>query len=62
MILSEFHNAFNGVFWRVTEKGVELKDRGLISPDQFAPRTVAIATKYAAEYATASKISGVRSS
>jgi hypothetical protein len=61
MILSEFHNAFNGVFWRVTEKG-ELKDRGLISPDQFSPRTVATATKYAAEYATASKISGVRSS
>jgi hypothetical protein len=28
MILSEFHNAFNGVFWRVTEQGVELKDRG----------------------------------
>jgi hypothetical protein len=38
MILSEFHNAFNGVFWRVSEKGIELKDGGLISPDQFSPR------------------------
>jgi hypothetical protein len=59
MILSEFHNAFNGVFWRVSEKGIELKDGGLISFVQFSPRTVATATKYAAEYTAASKISGV---